>query len=138
MLLMPVLASCTNRVVPCCHALRSDGESARRIEKARNVLRFVEELAPYDRSSFSGAKLVWNCLSEIPEEERVQLLDAVNGKDIEKLWRISAERYDPEKEQSQEMKSASPLLDLPEEPGEVNALSHLCPGIQGRSGEPLF
>jgi len=89
--------------------------------KARNLVRYFDQLSPYNQAAFNSALLIWNSISEVPQDKRVKLLDSLNQFDIKRLWKISADRYSDNKETSLEMTTYSALNDLPTKPGEVRS-----------------
>lgn len=106
------------RVFPC-RARLTDVETTQRIHKARNIVRHIQELVPYDPATFNSAVLIWNSISDIPVEKRVELLNLLNRNDIEKLWKISAGRYVKLKGPLGALDSYSVLADFPTEPNQV-------------------
>eukprot|EP00210_Caulerpa_lentillifera_P006432 g6144.t1 len=95
------------------HGSLSDEEIKIRVRKARNLIRYWDKLVPYDKKAFNGAKLLWECLEDIPSDERHSLLPLLNSRDVRRIWKISSDRY------KDNQSTNSPFLDFPDEPHQI-------------------
>lgn len=89
------------------------------LTKTARLIRFSENLDPFEARSFNRATLIWDCLSEIPSESMLGLLDMLSARDIIKLWRIAGERYIAEKQGRFALANYPIADDFPTQAGEV-------------------
>ncbi|KAK9804587.1 hypothetical protein WJX73_003329 [Symbiochloris irregularis] len=90
------------------------------IARIRAIILSGDELAPFDRSAFNLAVVVWKLTASIPANRRTALVDALSSREIKQLWllasaRATANRFDLSTAQAGWQ---SPRTDLPLQPGE--------------------
>ncbi|CAL5222355.1 g4707 [Coccomyxa viridis] len=56
-------------------------------------MRAGDELAPFDRRTFNPALVLWKAIADVPASKRSLLLQYLLPRDIERVWRMSGEKY---------------------------------------------
>ena len=102
------------------------------LTKTARLIRFSENLDPFEARSFNRAALIWDCLSEIPSESMLGLLDMLSARDIIKLWRIAGERYIAEKQGRFALANYPIADDFPAQAGEVRIEDNTQGNLKGR------
>ncbi|KAK9817074.1 hypothetical protein WJX72_009087 [[Myrmecia] bisecta] len=67
-------------------------EIERRVSKVLGLIATSHQLAPFDRSSFNQALVIWKAVADIPAVQRKQLVERVPAEDIHRLWRVAGQR----------------------------------------------
>jgi hypothetical protein len=64
------------------------------VKSVVNLVKTAETLVPYSKDSVNLGLLLWNKIDEIPEEDRVKMLDELTNADILRLWRLAGQRHE--------------------------------------------
>lgn len=80
---------------------QSHADVQRRVDKAVGLINTADLLAPFDRSAYTASLVIWQAIAEIAPENRSQLLDRLNSRDIKRLWRLAGQRYHASQQQLQ-------------------------------------
>lgn len=80
---------------------QSDSETRRCLDKAVGLIKTADLLAPFDRSAYSAPLVIWQAIADIPPANRSRLIDCLNSRDIQRLWRLAGQRYEASQQQLQ-------------------------------------
>jgi len=99
----------------------SAAEREERLAQTLALIGTYNKLAPFDKSAYNPAIMLWQCLKKLPTEDKLKLLDRLDFRDIRKIWFISQKLA--EAKQDQLAASMGPDYSIwdefPEDPGEV-------------------